>query len=128
MVIFHKTWRCCFYQKYRCWSPKNALPVCPHRICLWFKYRYEKSWKMCYRHTVNEYVCSLSTVLNTGTLSSKNELPVYCHLIQFAIFKLLNNCFEKTIGFDVKASFESRPLSRLIRWYNKSGDITKEFW
>ena len=26
------------------------------------------------------------------------------------------------------ASFASRPVSRLIKWYNKPGDITKEFW
>ena len=32
------------------------------------------------------------------------------------------------MGFDVKASFASRPVSRLIRWYNKPGDITKGFW
>ena len=36
--------------------------------------------------------------------------------------------FEETIGFNVKASFASRPVSRLIRWYNKPDDITKEFW
>ena len=33
-----------------------------------------------------------------------------------------------TIGFHVKASLASRPVSRLIRWYKKPGDITKEFW
>ena len=58
-------------QKYQCWSRKNALPVCCHWICLWFKYQYLESWKMCYRYTVNKFVCSLSTSLNTGTLSSK---------------------------------------------------------
>ena len=31
--------------------------------------------------TANEFVCSLTTVLNTGTLSSKTALPVYRHLI-----------------------------------------------
>ena len=36
--------------------------------------------------------------------------------------------FKETIGFDVKASFASRPVSRLIRWYNKQDEITKEFW
>ena len=36
------------------------------------------------------------------------------YIIQFAIFKPLSYCFEETIGFDVKASFASRPLSRLI--------------
>ena len=52
-----------------------------------------------------------------------------CHNLpyQFVIFKPLT-FFEERIGFDVKTSFASRPLSRLIRWYNKPGDITKEFW
>ena len=30
---------------------------------------------------VTEFVCSLSTVLNTGTLIPKNGLPVYRYLI-----------------------------------------------
>ena len=34
---------------------------------------------------------------------------------QFVIFKQLSYCFEETIGFDVKASFASHPVSRLIR-------------
>ena len=38
--------------------------------------------------------------------------------MQFVIFKPLSHCFEETIWFDVKASFPSRPESRLIRWYN----------
>ena len=37
---------------------------------------------------------------------------------QFAIFKQLSCCFEETIGFDVKASFASRPVLHLISWYN----------
>ena len=40
-------------------------------------------------------------------------------LNQFVIFKpLLSYCFEETIGFDVKASFTSRPVSHLISWYS----------
>ena len=38
---------------------------------------------------------------------------------QFVIFKPLSYWFEETIGFDVKPSFSSCPVSRLIRWYNK---------
>ena len=34
---------------------------------------------------------------------------------QFVSFKPLSYCFEETTGFDVKASFTSRPLLRLIR-------------
>ena len=48
----------------------------------------------------------------------------FIKFIQFVIFKPLY-CFEETIGFDVKASFTSRPESRLIRRYNEPGDITK---
>ena len=39
------------------------------------------------------------------------------------IFRLLSYCVEETIGFDVKASFVSRPVSRQV----KRGDIKKEF-
>ena len=58
-------------------------------------------------------------------LSFKNSiLQLY---FQFAIFEPLSYCFEEAIGFDVKGSFASRPLSRLIIWYKKPGDMTKEF-
>ena len=50
------------------------------------------------------------------------------YLKQFVIFKPPSYCFEETKGFDVKTSFTSRPASPLIRWCNKPGDITKEFW
>ena len=33
----------------------------------------------------------------------------------------------KKKGFDVNALFASLPVSSLIRWYNKPGDIAKEF-
>ena len=46
-------------------------------------------------------------------------------LYQFVIFKPLSYRFEETIGFDVKVSFAFRPVLRLIRWYNKPGDITR---
>ena len=36
-------------------------------------------------------------------------------LVQFVVFKPPGYCFEETIIFDVKASFISRPMSRLIR-------------
>ena len=49
-------------------------------------------------------------------------------LYQFVIFKPLSYRFEETIGFNVKVSFACLPVLRLIRWYNKPGDITKEFW
>ena len=38
---------------------------------------------------------------------------------QFAIFEPLSYCFEETIEIDIKASVASRPVSCLIRWYNK---------
>ena len=34
---------------------------------------------------------------------------------QFVVFKPLSYCLEEKIGFHVKASFASRPVSRLIR-------------
>ena len=48
-------------------------------------------------------------------------------MTQFVIFNPLSYCLEETIGFVLKALFASRPVSRLIRWYNKPDDITKKF-
>ena len=50
-------------------------------------------------------------------------------LKEFVIFKPLS-CyyFKETIGFDVKVSLVSHPVSHPMRWQNKPGDITKEFW
>ena len=44
--------------------------------------------------------------------------------LQFVTFKLLNHCFEEARGFDVKAPFARRLVSRII----KPGEMTKEFW
>ena len=46
--------------------------------------------------------------------------------IQFVVFKPLCYYFEETAGFDVNASFVSRPALCLIRWQNKPGDMAKE--
>ena len=58
----------------------------------------------------------------------KKYLSCYILLTQFVISKPLSYCFGETIRFDVKASFASCPVSRLIRWFNKPGYTTKEFW
>ena len=60
---------------------------------------------------------------NTHDISSST---IQKTIVQFVIFKPLSYFSEETIGFDVKASFASRPESRLIRLYNEPGDITKE--
>ena len=44
-----------------------------------------------------------------------NDSDFYSALGQFLIFKPFSYCFEETMGFDVKPSFASRPLSRLTR-------------
>ena len=51
-------------------------------------------------------------LLGTGFFQSKNLLK---YRAQYLIFKPLSYCFEETIGFDVKALFASRPVSRIIR-------------
>ena len=48
---------------------------------------------------------------NNGYYFSLSKLFIH---IEFVIFKPLSYCFKKTIGFDVKTSFPSRPESRLI--------------
>ena len=48
--------------------------------------------------------------------------------LQFVIFNSRSYCLDEIIGIDAKASFASRPVSRLNRRYNKPGYITNEFW
>ena len=67
-------------------------------------------------------------MVNANTENSTNVKKWEGTTAQLVIFKPLSYCFEEAIGFDVKASSASRPVSRLIRWYNKPGNITKEFW
>ena len=45
----------------------------------------------------------------------KNKMEYIAEYNQFVIFEPLSYCFKETIEFDVKASFASRPVSRLIR-------------
>ena len=49
-------------------------------------------------------------IRNSGQCFKRNTFTP-----QFPIFKPLSNCFEETLGFDVKTSFGSHPVSRLIR-------------
>ena len=51
----------------------------------------------------------------------KKKLEFIRNTDHVVIFKPLSYCFEETIGFDVKASFASRPVSR-----QQPRDITKE--
>ena len=70
-------------------------------------------------------------------LSNSSKMRLFFFIDFPLTFIDLGNLLELTlhipviyfiIGFDVKSSFASRPVSRLIRWYKKPGDITKEFW
>ena len=64
-------------------------------------------------------------MINEDFASGSKNLTVFFY--QFVIFKPLSYCLKETIGFDVKASFSSRPLSRIVKWYNKPGDIKTDF-
>ena len=64
-------------------------------------------------------------MMNEDFASGSRNLTISFY--QFVIFKLLSYCFEETIRFDVKASFASHPVSRIVRWYNKPGDMKKGF-
>ena len=61
-------------------------------------------------------------------LSLSVHLSMMLYLqIQFVIFKPLSYCFKETIWFEVKASLASRPMSRLISWYNNQVIKQKNF-
>ena len=56
---------------------------------------------------------TVSSIIKIKVFIIGNKVRVRVR-IQFVIFKPLSYCFEETIGFDVKASFASRPVSPLI--------------
>ena len=77
-------------------------------------------------HKQNQKIAKLNMKhTHKKTLLLLFSLNIGITIIQFAIFKPMN--MEETIEFDVKTSFASRPVSRLISCYNKPDDITKEF-
>ena len=56
--------------------------------------------------------CVISYILSGKGKSGLNKIGLKFSgrkIFQFVIFKPLTNCFKETIGFDVKASFVSRP-------------------
>ena len=58
---------------------------------------------------------------------TKRRITITKLVKQFVIFKPLSYCFEETIGFDLKVSFASRPVSHLIRWYDNEVIQQKNF-
>ena len=74
--------------------------------------------------------CNVFLMISLAISTSLEKLSLFDQQISFSLkfLKPLSYCFEETIWFDVKDSFASRPVSRLIKWYNKPGDKTKEFW
>ena len=62
--------------------------------------------------TIAEYIMFY---IKPGQVSTNMTALLSVRRKQFVIFKPLSYCFEETIGFDVKASFASRPVSRLLR-------------
>ena len=55
-----------------------------------------------YTNTVNKFVCSLSTVLNTGTLSSEKVLPVICLICLYSVPNCSNSRKQINVKFEKK--------------------------
>ena len=66
-------------------------------------YAFERSYKRQKTTDTKSHNASWSLVWGVGIAK------------QFVIFKPLSYCFEETLGFDVKASFASRPEPYLTR-------------
>ena len=70
---------------------------------------------------------AFNKVINISGSCSKKRFISYNLAIQFVILKPLSYYFEETIEFDLMASFASCLVSRLIKWYSKPSNITKNF-
>ena len=73
------------------------------------------------------FTFSISDLKYPFSASLAKKIKIFC-LSWNLVTRLMQNFFEERIGFDINTSFSSRLVSRLIRWYKKPGDITKEFW
>ena len=82
-------------QKYWCWTPKMCYQYTVIRFVCGSSTGTHSPEKCC-QYTVNKFVCSLSTVVNTGTLSSKNLIPVYIPSSNLFVVAV-NVWFEKTL-------------------------------
>ena len=88
-----KNMKVLYCQNYQCWSPKNALPVYCHRICLQFKYQYLKSWKICYPYTVIKFVCSWRTSRKNIIVKFKRIFRHY-YVFQLHTYKMNHKVYE----------------------------------
>ena len=70
-----------FCQKYRRRSQKCVTGILSSNLFVLQVAVLEALKNVCYRYTVIEFVCSLSTVSNTGTSRPKIVSPVYGHII-----------------------------------------------
>ena len=118
--FYNQTWQ---DDKRACFDPSWGGWLChttrPHGHCLWFHF-------LQFQKLYNNQTSHVGNPSCTDVLCGKVYVTTAKHMTnvsgQFVILKPLSYSFEEMIGFDVKASFPSHPVSRLI----KAGDVTKE--
>ena len=121
------TFPCDIKEQYKIWKnvPRFLLLDLEKIFLCMFSVPWKKIYIYIYIYIWSIWANASLLVLYKSHARSRKNFSSY---FQFIIFKPLSYCFEETIGFDLKASFASCPLSRLISWYSKPGDITKEYW
>ena len=75
----------------------------------------QKSETKLITHASFNFASRESKQKNRGAYIFTRAFSGHMLFFQFVIFKPVKLLFQKTIGFEVTASFASRPLSRLIR-------------
>ena len=96
---------------HKCQNYRNILQACCRFKMI--KFREKRFLPRLYIHPIDALPKStFNGKVKVGVRKTTLDLE---QLSQFVIFKPVSYGFEETIGFDVKASFASRPRSRLIR-------------
>ena len=96
---------------HKCQNYRNILQACCRFKMI--EFREKRFLPRLYIHPIDALPKStFNGKVKVGVRKTTLDLE---QLSQFVIFKPVSYGFEETIGFDVKASFASRPRSRLIR-------------
>ena len=111
-TCFHSFLQLQFFSYLSCQFNQRTFRFLHENFCL-----LNVSYYTCYGgFTVNHHVSmgDFNTVTKTLHGNEQTLFPLTEKLVkllpnQFVIFKPLSYCFKETIGFDVKASFASRP-------------------
>ena len=100
--------------RFRAWPIYAGFTHCLMIICKYLRLSHKPDYQRSELDTY-QFVSLFQWFKSVFVMTQRKQLNLW--ETQFVMFKPLSYCFEERLRFDVKASFASRPVSRLISWY-----------